>query len=346
MAELVRVARELDLSPKAFSLDHRRLADISDHLFYLSIVGPSWFAPFCDEAVVELADRLWFNDCDGAILLAETSLDATEHVVRRLHTTENPRRDLLLLCAIGNDVAMNAVAEYVRANPGEDLSSCHQPQQIVSDAGVHVGPAGPALRRFSTERKAIFGGLSPDGECRRHLDLPLDQVVGEGEPVTWHYLSLQLGELDGLPDWPGEMLHLVSPRSFSFTAFAELDDDHRYVDVVVQHDDGSAFSNGLIELEEARMANPPEPRPLHLRELDDDVVVCNGHLFMTEGLLGVAGGTQIGLSDTPVCPGCDVLMFHAASSTTSDTSEYGEGFRSVFYCPDCVQLAVTGSGWN
>jgi hypothetical protein len=78
---------------------------------------------------------------------------------------------------------------------------------------------GPAQYRFSPERRVIIrrpftGEPAALGEVRHPIGLPVEQVA-DGPvhtPITWHYLSPYLADIPGLPSWPADRLHLVSPR--------------------------------------------------------------------------------------------------------------------------------------
>src|SRR5438034_1001890 len=74
------------------------------------------------------------------------------------------------------------------------------------ESGGWVPPTGPAEYRFSPHRRAVFRRWVDDpaevAAAAHPVGLPLDRVVRDPAhtPVTWHYLSLRLAEVPGLPD--------------------------------------------------------------------------------------------------------------------------------------------------
>lgn len=330
--ELVSVARGLDQSRISSSMSVRRLvADIEDHLAFLAIIQPDWFRPFQDEAVTELAQVLPMGLDTAALLLRGTSDDAAEVVARRLGEAPTSWTDLTLLAGIGTDFALSRLAEHVRIHP--------EAEPWVNRLGVHVGAVGIAALRFTAARSAIHRA-SPSSEASGFIGLPLEQVTAEPSVITWHYLSFVPSLAHGLPAWPHQFLHIVSPRTYWFTLVADVDDRGRYVNVDVD-DGGEPFDVGLFDCER----DPPPTSFVVVRPYDGDLVVRNGHILTTPGVCGAIGGPPVGLYPNPVCHGCGVLMFHAAT-IESGVREYGEGFRSLFYCPDCVTVSVTGTNWN
>jgi len=329
VADLVEAARVIDPLKAAthFGTESRVVADIEDHLFFLSATNPGWFAPFRDEAVIELSDRLPMNVDVAANLLGGCSEVAVDAVMERLRTAPESWRDLSTLVGIGSESALSALADHVRREPPSG--------EWVNRLGVHVPTSGQAVRRFAPERTSMHAVESgTDGVT----GLALDAVAADADEITWHYLSFDVSAAPGLPNWPHQALHLVSPRTYWFTLHSGVADDGRYTGAIVD-DQGEPFDVGLEDCE----ANPRSSTGLLLRPYDADLTYRNGHIFMTPGVVGTAGGAPIGLDPTPNCPGCNVLMFHGAAIESRD---YGEGFRSVFYCEQCVRVAVTGSNWN
>src|SRR6185295_10638900 len=87
-------------------------------------------------------------------------------------------------------------------------------------------------------RRPVDDPAALDGEAHP-VGLPLDRVVADpaSAPVTWHYVSLRLADVPGLPDWPAERVHLVSPRAnWDWTLTAGIDGRGRYRDVTAEID--------------------------------------------------------------------------------------------------------------
>lgn len=164
---------------------------------------------------------------------------------------------------------------------------------------------------------------------------------GSYSKYTWHYVSFKPSSIGGLPAWPHELLHIVSPRQNWFTLNASADERGRYVDAAIQLDDEPFAIPSMTESE----ANPPPRGGLALRRYDPELTYRNGHILMTADAHGTAGGAPIDIHPNPVCSGCEVLMFHGAT-VVSSVREYGEDFVSVFYCEHCIQVAITGTNWN
>ncbi len=331
VAHLVQKARTLDPAKIArfASTERRIVADIEDHLLYLSAIAPEWFEPFREEAVAEMHDRLPMAVGAAAVLLAGADDSCLTPVADRLNDQPTSWTDLTLLAGVGGDTALTILADHVRSHP--------EATEWANRLGVHVPSNGPAERRFTPHRFAI---LSDESSDEGTIGLSLDEVTDDPGTITWHYLSFRPSIVSGLPPWPYPLLHIVSPRTFWFTLHASMDEQGRYTNPTVD-DEGEPFTAGMAELE----SSPPPPRGLQLRRYDADLTYRNGHIHLTPGICGTAGGPPIGIYPNPVCPECGVLMFHCASIESS-AREYGEGFRSVFYCETCIRAAVTGTNWN
>jgi len=330
---LVDAARELD--PAKVSRGVGREAgiarDIGDHLMFLSIVHPEWFEPFRDEAVVELYDRLSIGLDTASVLLEGTSDAAAAVVLRRLENDPTSWRDLETVAGIGSNVALDGLASHARQHPSSE--------QWLNRLGIHVGSTGPAVRRFEPQRSSLHR-LTPGGTNGGFVGLEVKEVADESGPVTWHYLSVRPELVSGLPERPHPLLHVVAPRTYWFALSTDVAGDGRYINSHVEIDE-ELFDHGLLEIE----SDAPTMFEIEVRPYDQDLVVCNGHILKTPGVLGTAGGAPIGLYPNPVCEQCETLMFHAAT-IESLVREYGDGFRSVFYCPECVRASVTGTNWN
>jgi hypothetical protein len=216
--------------------------------------------------------------------------------------------------------------------------------------GVWVPAQGPARRRFSTHRSALFlRPVADAGELagvNNPVGLPLDRIVRAPDrtPVSWHYLSLRVAEVPGVPAWPAQRVHLVGARAnWDWTLTARVDDQGRYYDETVEFggppdpdDEASlrgeeAYGGGLGAVD--------------VRPYDADLVYCNGHIMLTPGVVGTAGGPPIGIYENPSCRSCGRLMFHVLS-VEHHVRDYGDGFRSLFLCEDCRIVACNATGWN
>lgn len=330
---LVETARALDPAKIAQGVpSHLRVAqDIADHLMFLSIVNREWFSPFRDEAVAKLHDRLILEIETAAVLLEGTTSAATDTVLERLSEDPTSWTDLTLVAGIGSETALSGLAEHTRQHPDA--------MEWVNRLGIHVGETGPAIRRFTPHRYSLHR-LTSKGANGGFVGLPVDQVSHQPSAITRHYLSFDPGLVSGLPDWPHDLLHIVSPRTYWFTLTARVAPDGRYVDPIVDNQ-GESYDTHMLEIE----ADAPIGFEIEVRPYDRDLIVRNLHIQMTPRVLGTAGGPPIGLYPNPVCDHCSVLMFHGATTDTS-VQDYGDGFRSVFYCSDCARVAVTGTNWN
>ena len=264
---------------------------LGDHFSYLAGTRPELFRPHREQVVDELLDRFDVVFDDLCVLFGGASDRCVEILARRLATARS-FRDAWVLASIGTEAALTAVAEDVR--DGGDRSD-------YEDSGLWIPPTGPAQFRFTPQRQAVVleAGDFPDAD--HPVGLPVDEVVHDagGSPLAWHYLSLRLAGVPGLPTWPASHAHLVSPVSTGpWTLFAGIDDDGRYRDVRVDFDEE--------EPEDDVFRDDPEfgrGRVL-LRPYGPDLIYANGHTHLTPGVIGTAGGPPIGLRPNPLCPSC------------------------------------------
>jgi len=331
---LAEVARQVDpaLADRYIPSQARIRADLNDYAFYLSATNPEWFAPFADEVIVELS-HAWSPDLASACHLFRGATDETVDVVsRRLETKPASWHDLILLAGVGSEYALNRFADHVRRH--------QESAEWANRLGMHVGPEGPAVRRFSPDRSAIH---AEDGALDALSGLPLATVrTPEAADVTWHNLSLKTEAASALSRWRHPELHLVSPRTYWFELQGTIGADGRLSDSLVDNR-GQPFDTHLRDTESDRAHKNAEPLGHRIAPLDDTHIYRNGHVYMTAGVVGVVGGCPIGLDLTPVCTSCEMLMFHAA---TIEERHYGEGFRSVAFCEDCSRIGIVGSSWN
>jgi hypothetical protein len=115
----------------------------------------------------------------------------------------------------------------------------------------------------------------------------------------------------------------------------------RQPDEEEEEEDDDWYLEGLL----AREREGGSMGMLELRRYDRDLVYSNGHIHCTEGVVGTAGGTPIGLYPNPPCPGCGILMFHVAT-VEHHVRSYGDGFRSLFICESCRSVCCNASSWN
>jgi hypothetical protein len=304
---------------------------LGDHFAYLAGTRPQWFQPYQEQVVDGLLERFEVAFDDQCQLLAGAPDACVQTLARRLRDSQD-FHDALALSAIGTGAALTAIAEDVR-NGGD--------REIYEDSGIRIPPTGPAEPRFSPHRRAVFlePGDFPDAE--HPVGLPIDRVVADpsSSPVVWHYLSLRLADVPGLPAWPAERAHLAAPASTGrWTVFAESGADGRYHGEQVVDED---------EPDDDEFTDEPDfgrGRVL-LRPYGPDLVYSNGHVHTTPGLVGTAGGPPIGLYPNPSCPSCKRLMFHAVT-VSSMVREHGDGPRSLYLCEDCQTVAMTATGWN
>jgi hypothetical protein len=317
--------------------------DLGDHFSYLAGVHPEWFLPFQETVITELLDTLDVTFDDLCVLLRGAPDRCVDHLAGRLGRAPDDFFAMEALAAIGSPAALDAVARHARDTGQQDEYNL---------SGLWIPPSGPAQYRFSLDRRAVFhrsftGEPAALRQVRHPIGLPVEEVAADpaDTPIAWHYLSLRLAEIPGLPPWPADRLHLVGPRHWwSWTLVAGIDERGRYRSASVSVDDGGEEEEpdaGLLELER-RGGGLAQAE---LRPYDDELVYCNGHILLTEDVVGTAGGPPIGLYPNPSCPSCGRLMFHVAT-VEHLVREYGDGFRSLFLCEDCHVAACNATGWN
>jgi hypothetical protein len=312
----------------------RSPAWLGNHFAYLAGTRPDWFRPFQETVVVD--DRLpgWEASYDDqCVLLAGASDRCVETLAGRLRERWS-FYDATALAAIGTDAARVVIADLVRGGADRDeFESC----------GVWIPSTGPAELRFTPERRAVVLELGDFPDPENPVGLPVARVVRDpaSSPVVWHYASLRLGEIPGLPSFPAERAHLVAPASACmWTLFADVDTDGRYRDEQVEYRDDDDPD------EDYATADPDfGVGRVVLRPYGPDLVYSNGHIISTPGVAGTAGGPPIGLYPNPACPSCEKLMFHVVT-VENYIREHGDGFRSLYLCEDCEKVAVTATGWN
>jgi hypothetical protein len=250
-----------------------------------------------------------------------------------------------MLAAICTPAALQALAEHARrvGSVGD-----------LANMGFWIPPdAGPAVPRFTPERQAAqfqsFDGTVDELARLPHpVGLPVAMFMHEPAQhlVAWHYSSFSLDVIAGLPRLQVPRLHLVSPPLFSeWTLHCDLGMDGRYKHPTLSPPMGEGVE-GMVDLRLATNERQDAGRgQLALLPYDDRLVYRNGHVLLTEGIVGGVGGPPIGLYPNPTCPSCAKLMFHVATLTV-EVREYGDGFRSLFVCEECECAACQATSWN
>jgi hypothetical protein len=312
---------------------------LGDHFSYLAATHPEWFAPYRELVLTERLRSFNGNFGDFCILFGGAPDHCVEYLLGKLRDGWSIWSGWAL-ASIGTDAAMTAVADWVRA--GGDRSG-------FEDLGVWVPPTGPARYRFSLQRRAVFRRWLDDPAELTTVDnpvgLPLSEIVGDPDrsKITWHYVSLRVDQVPGMPAWPVERVHLVGPRAnWGWTLTARFDERGRYFDETVAIDSPDPEDEEYLIHEEQRGGGYGA---VDLRPYDADLVYCNGHIQLTPDVVGTAGGPPLGIYANPHCPSCDMLMFHVAS-IEHHVRDYGDGWRSVFVCEDCQLVTCNATGWN
>ena len=182
---------------------------LGEHFSYLAATHPEWFRPYQEITITERLHAFQGNFGDHCVLLGGAPDRCVEHLARRLRDNWT-FHEAWALAGIGTEAAMTAVAEDVRG--GTERSR-------YEELGVWVPPTGPARYRFSPHRLAAFRYQADDPAERDRaahpVGLPLDRVVRDPSDtrITWHYVSLRIDDVPGVPDWPVERVHLVGPRA-------------------------------------------------------------------------------------------------------------------------------------
>jgi len=333
--------------------DYRR--DLADHFYYVGAVCPQYFRPLQEEASAIPDDKLHtfaFTFPTWLYLLADAPESAVERLASRLSDSAAAaplvESDLVtMLAAIGTSAALTALAEYGRRTK--------ERRQVLANLGFWIpADGGPAEPRFARERRAVRVvrlDEAPDDLARRThpVGLPLEMVLSEAgqDVVTWHYCSLDMADLPGMPRLDMLRLHLVSPPlNDEWTVFCWPGVGGRYERAALSpqtHVD----EREMAEMREEAIGD--QGRDMGYLELlpydDDELVYSNEHTELTPGVEGDVGGPPIGLYPNPNCPTCGKLMFHVCT-VTNYVREYGDGFRSLFMCETCGVAASHAMGWN
>ncbi|MDQ2715410.1 MAG: hypothetical protein M3Z08_10930, partial [Chloroflexota bacterium] len=328
-------------------------ADIEDHFYYIGAICPQHFRPLQNEVVNLPGQQLTFFNFSFATwlyLLQDAPDSCVEQLMQRLSRAneECPSYVLeMMLAAVGTPAALMAIADYAeRAHT----------QKVFRDLGFWLpGDNKSAEPRFTRHRQAIRfqpveDTLSPDELAKRThpVGLPVS-FVAEGpaqDVITWHYVTLDLTQIDGLPATPFSRVHLVSPpHDGMWTLFCAISAQNLYTQATL-HGSEDEDPEMIERLREQAIAYQHAGRGEVLLLLyDDQLVYRNGHTQLTVGVHGDVGGPPLGVYENPCCPVCGRLMFHVCT-VASTLREYGDGFRSAFLCEECLQVASQAMGWN
>jgi hypothetical protein len=327
------VAALVELLGRA-STDHRLRYDLADQFAYVAGVHPGWFRPHQQAVVAEGLDGLDVGLDDLCALFDGAPDSCVEHLERRLRHNWS-FRDAWALAAIGTEVALTTIADLVRA--GAERTEFEK-------SGVWTPARGPAQRRFSPQRRVVERRpVSPAG-ADHPVGLPLQAFVRNPQATTvvWHYLSLRLADVPGMPAWPAERGHLAGPKgSVGWVVSAATDPDGRWHDERVTYDwPAEDDDEPDVDNDTAGMT-----AAVALRPYGDDLVYANGQVLLTSDLCGVAGGPAIGLYPNPHCRSCGRLMFHV-TTVKHTVREHGHGWRSLYLCEDCRITTCTATNWN
>ncbi|OLT18500.1 hypothetical protein BJF79_17275 [Actinomadura sp. CNU-125] len=306
---------------------------LGDHFAFLAGTRPEWFRPHQESVIASMLDRFEVGFGDLCSLLAGAPDRCVDLVVRRLRERRS-FRDVWALAAIGTGAALAAVARH-DVRRGAD-------RREYEDLGVWVPADGPARYRFSPQRRVV---LLRDEGVDHPVGLSIEEIACDPvmSPISWHYMSLRVAEVPGVPAWTAERVHLVGTRaSCMWTLYANVDDRGCYRDEVVVFDEPPGPEDEIYRAFEqpGRGVGAVELKPY-----DADLVYSNGHVQGTPGVVGVAGGPPLGVYANPSCRSCGRLMFHV-TTVENHVREYGDGWRSLFICEDCRTVACNATGWN
>ena len=249
-----------------------------------------------------------------------------------------------MLAAIGTGSALTNVAVFARSH-----NAIHDFQSLGFDIPLDGQPAQP---RFTVWRRAIKkipftvrqGNLD---QAPHPIGLSLAAIVdnASANTISWHYLSLNLTELQGLPPLAVERLHLVStPVNIGWTLYCDILGDGRYTVRSLERDEDEEDEPDEL-LNEFENDNSVDWGHAELLPYDDQLIYCNGHTLLTEGVVGDVGGPPLGLYPIPKCLDCERLMFHLLTVSFRIRS-YGHGWRSLFLCENCQLIACNATPWN
>lgn len=316
--------------------------DLEDYFYYLGAVHPEYLTAL-HHHLVDLSDEqlktfnftfdTWLYVLHGANdrcvdLLAARLSERPDHYTRRM-----------MLAAITTPYALTALATFARH---------HGCRDEFERLGFVIPTASqPARPRFALWRRAIqvlpFPGSQADlADQPLPIGLPLDAVASDAaqQIIRWHYLSIDTMALTPLLAVPITRLHLVSPAiDTGWTLYCTFAPDGRYeVHSLKRDEDDSYFDEYTNDM-------PESLGYARLLPFDDQLTYCNGHVYLTDRVVGQIGGPPRGLYEAPKCFQCELVMFHILT-VESTIREYGNGWRTLFTCDYCNIAACQGTGWN
>ncbi|GCE31170.1 hypothetical protein KDA_66540 [Dictyobacter alpinus] len=327
--------------------------DIEDHFYYIGALYPQYVRPL-HEAMVRLTgkqfDFFCFSFAEYLYLLRGASDFCVDHLMQRLQLPHQGSTSHFLesmLAAIGTPSALAAMAEYAERN---------QKERVFREMGFWLPGGGKsAVPRFTHHRRAMrFQALdealsASEQETRSHpVGLPLSFIAEEPVPdlIVWHYVTLDLAQIDGLPATLFSQAHLVSsPSNGEWNLFCAISPQNRYTQATLRAAEDTDFEDEAYWRQQADTWKTATRGEVVLLPYDDRLIYCNGHTQQTEGVYGDVGGPPLGLAEPPNCPVCHRLMFHVCT-VTSGIRAYGDGFRSLFLCEDCNYVASQAMGCN
>lgn len=322
-----------------------RQRDLEDHFFYIGAIMPEAFRPL-QEDLVRLPDEqivtFSFTHHTWLYLLYGAPDVCVDQLVNRLSRPNNPNMVTFalqeMLMGICTPAALEALATCARKT---------STQEDIANAGFWMPPDGsPAVPRFTRQRMAArlvpFDGSVSELEILPHpVGLPLELVMNDPDQdvVVWHYCTVDASAIGGMPASRVARLHLVGPPLFDrWTVFSAIGPNGRYGEPLLSSDT-EIDEEEMVDLRNEALRHQEAGRGmLELLPYDDNLVYCNGHVLLTPEVEGDVGGAPIGVYANPLCPTCHKLMFHVASFENG-VREFGEGFRCLYVCEDCMIAA-------
>jgi hypothetical protein len=144
--------------------------------------------------------------------------------------------------------------------------------------------------------------------------------------------------------------------TWDWTLTSRIDSRGRYRDEAVDFEESEGFQ-AEEQLAEQEAEGGPVAQAVLLPYSDDliyrdglvefspDEVGADGSPLESVYPVGTAGGPPRGLNPNPHCPQCQRLMFHIVT-VEHHVRDYGDGWRSLFLCEDCLVASVNATSWN
>ncbi len=323
--------------------------DLEDYFYYIGAICPEYFRPLQRDVVYLPDDELmnfFFPFHVWLYLLQDAPDGCVDHIVSRLRSADVNAGQLVnlleeMLAGISTPYALRAMADYALA--------AGKRQRFAEDLGFWIDDVGnPAVPRFTRERQAVRlrqreGTAEEMAGLTNPVGLPIAAVVSNPQQkrLVWHYCSFDLNLLPGMPALGVTRLHLVSPPLFAnWTAFCAISPDGRYDTFRTVRDDDDDIVSMRQMRADAKRDEAWGRGSLELLPYDDHLIYCNGHTMLTPDVVGDVGGPPL-LGSVPACPKCGKTMFFV-SCVDRKVREYGDGFRSLFVCEDCMVAACQG----